>query len=240
MLCWLILIGAITLSACHPRHAADIAPCPKPLTVVVLGDSNGASDVGWVVQTQAMKPDWHLLNHSIPGNTIGFDNLDNPRLNTLRNLEDYLTKAREAADQPIDYVLIALGTNDCKAVFKDQGDEVRDNLRTLIQRIRDFDFEQERPPAIAVLSPPPVAGDDRVAAKYQGAADRVRALQADFQRIAGEMDCLYIDAYSPLADHFDQLTRDGVHLAAEGHTLVADVLIDDLSQHVLTCETSHD
>ncbi|MEZ6191832.1 MAG: GDSL-type esterase/lipase family protein [Phycisphaerales bacterium] len=203
-----------------------------------MGDSNAAAEDGWVTQAQRLEPGWLFINRSVPGNTLGFDNLDNPRLNTLRNLDEYLARPDTPAGRPVDVVLIALGTNDCKAVFKVRGDEVRENLRTMIRRIRAFDFNQDTPPRIAVFGPPPVSPDERVAEKYHGAAERVRALAADFNHIATETGCLYLDAYAPLIDDYESLTSDGVHLTPRGHQTLAGVLTSGLSPHATPAGTT--
>ena len=222
------------LCSCTQQPASAPATTDHPLTVVVIGDSNGAADIGWVVQSQQLEPNWQIINRSIPGNTIGFDNLDNPKLNTLRQIDRYLSSAQADAKADIDYVIIALGTNDCKTVFADREAEVRDNLRTLIDRVRAFPFKQDCKPEIVIVSPPPCSGDERVIYKYKGTADRVTRLVPDFRTIASERGLLFIDIHAPLMNGYDRLTSDGVHLTAEGHEKVARILIDTLIQHATT------
>ncbi|MGB3004957.1 MAG: hypothetical protein WBC06_00490, partial [Chitinophagaceae bacterium] len=65
----------------------------KPLHILTIGDSNGAFDYGWPEQMKKLLPFSTIINKSIAGNTIGFDNLDQPKLNTLTNLNQYLDAA---------------------------------------------------------------------------------------------------------------------------------------------------
>ena len=84
--------------------------------ILTIGDSHGASETGWVNQLKNLRPDDSILNVAISGNTIGFDNLGQESLNELKNIREHLSKADEYP-RAIDYIIVMLGTNDCKAVF---------------------------------------------------------------------------------------------------------------------------
>tara|TARA_R110000744_G_scaffold380237_1_gene500368 strand:- start:2271 stop:2495 length:225 start_codon:yes stop_codon:yes gene_type:complete len=73
---------------------------------------------------------------SISGNTIGFDNLENPNLN---NLDVYLEKGSKNNGYLV-FAIILLGTNDSKVIFKDREKEVLRNMELLIDQIRNFDY----------------------------------------------------------------------------------------------------
>ena len=105
----------------------------SPVYILAIGDSNGASDHGWVVQLQKFLPEDSIVNYSIPGNTIGFDNLEQERLNTLKNIDQFLLNTPGSI--AFDKVVILLGTNDCKAVFQKRQHEVKENMQLLIKRL---------------------------------------------------------------------------------------------------------
>ena len=136
-------------------------------TLLTIGDSNGASAHGWVVQLQNSMPDARIINRSFSGNTIGFDNNGQAKLNTLRNIDNYITTAiNEAKPQSIDKILICLGTNDCKAVYADSQAQVPLNMRKLITVIRER--LNGNTPAIIIISPPPYGPDSILPDKYKG------------------------------------------------------------------------
>lgn len=59
-------------------------------SILILGDSNGAFEYGWVNQLKKLRPADRIENTSIAGNTIGFNNLNRKSLNTLGNIDLYL------------------------------------------------------------------------------------------------------------------------------------------------------
>ncbi|MEM8782407.1 MAG: GDSL-type esterase/lipase family protein [Planctomycetota bacterium] len=199
-------------------------------TLLILGDSNAASETGWVEQLQKKRPRYTMLNPSVPGATIGFDNLGQERLNTLKMLDQRLERMDQLAassySRKVDTIVINLGTNDSKAVFDGQGDEVVANLRTLIERLRGhYEFVQAGLDLrIVVMSPPPYGPDEALAEKYHGGAERVAALVPRFAALAEEMGVMFVDIHTPLAARMSEFSKDGVHFNEAGSKLIAERL----------------
>lgn len=187
--------------------------------IIAIGDSNGAFDYGWVAQLQKLLPNDVIYNTSISGNTIGFDNLGQTKLNTLKNLDAYLAKAKDSLIM-VDYVVIMLGTNDSKYVFRDRQDEVLANMNTLVARIKSF-FESDKEPKIIIVAPPPYGDDSILAEKYKGGNERVEMLEGKYKKLAEKNQCEFVDAYHVLKDTFMQYSKDGVHLNEEGQKIIA-------------------
>ena len=203
----------------------------RPRIIVTIGDSNGAAEDGWVRQLEALRPADTILNYSRSGNTIGFDNLDNPELNTLRHIGGYLRDALErAGNQPIDEILINLGTNDSKAVFDSRRDEVPMNLLYLMYQIRQFPFNQAVPPHITIISPPPYGPDAIMEARYHGGAVRVEALIPQFEQIARSAGAGFIDIHALLKPDYERLSPDGVHMESEGQKRIAETVVKALGR----------
>ena len=86
--------------------------------LLTIGDSNGAAKDGWVNKLREIRSQDVIFNVSVSGNTIGFDNNGYEQLNTLKNIDRYLSETTDhTGGKPIDVILIGLGTNDCKAGF---------------------------------------------------------------------------------------------------------------------------
>ena len=193
----------------------------RPQVILTLGDSNGAAKHGWVNQLASLRPSDSIYNKSISGNTIGFNNLDNPKLNTLENLDRYLHDVDQKAGK-IDYVIIMLGTNDSKAVFDGRQHEVMNNLATLVQRVKAFEYTNTTDPKIVVLSPPPYGPDSLLAKKYKGGAARVKWLASQYSGTCRSLGAAFIDIHSHLENLFMDHSKDGVHLDAAGQMLIAE------------------
>ena len=191
-----------------------------PSQVLAIGDSNGAAKDGWVNQLKKLMPNDSIYNVSIPGNTLGFDNLDNPKLNTLHNLNQYLKHASNNHGY-LDHVIILLGTNDSKAVFDGREREVLENLKSVITGIREFSYPKPRTPNILLVTPPPYGPDSLLAEKYQGGSKRVAYLVKEYQNIAKKMDCDFLDIHAILKEDFQNRSKDGVHLDSLGQQMIA-------------------
>lgn len=193
-------------------------------TILAIGDSNGAMNGGWVDQLQTLRWQDHIINTSISGNTVGFVNNGNPELNTLGNINHYLQQS-DPDKNALDKIIILLGTNDCKAVFRDRQKEVVENYRQLLGKIATY-YRGHELPQILIVSPPPYGADERLAEKYRGAGERVKQLKTNFGQLAEEEGHTFVDIHSPLDPIFKYFSTDGVHLSEDGQMLIARIIHD--------------
>jgi lysophospholipase L1-like esterase/dienelactone hydrolase len=192
-------------------------------TILAIGDSNGAAPDGWVAQLRALRFQDVILNTSISGNTIGFDNLGNPALNTLRNIDAFI-ESNAGRTGAIDTIVILLGTNDCKAEFDGREAEVRANMDALLAKIRAHPLLQGHPPRLVVVSPPPMGPEEKLAPKYAGGPARVARLVSAWREAAARHGCVFVDIHTPLQPAIAFLSKDGVHLTPEGQSLIAKMI----------------
>lgn len=191
-------------------------------TIVTVGDSNGASEHGWVAQLRKLRPHDLIINKSISGNTVGFDNLGQKRKNTLRNINQYLQSSEiQAGGRRIDEVIINLGTNDCKAVFDDRISEIPKHMSRLSEMIQDFSYSNSSAPRITIVSPPPYGPDSVLKDKYHGGDDRVRRLIPELKRVADKHGIAFVNIYESLKPDYAKLAPDGVHMKAAGQKRIA-------------------
>ncbi|HAZ02728.1 MAG: hypothetical protein A2W90_15085 [Bacteroidetes bacterium GWF2_42_66] len=208
----------------HEMIPGRILDGVKGRNILVLGDSNGAIAEGWVNQLKEERfPDF-IYNTSISGNTIGFDNLGNKNLNTLRQVDRYMKDADQALNG-MDKIFIMLGSNDCKAVFNDSLKLVPQNMKTLIEKIKTHPVYQKYHPEIFIISPPPYASDDKLIEKYKGGSERIAWLFPRLKKTAEEEGCRFIDIYSKLLPVWDNVSEDGIHLTAPGQKIIADIVL---------------
>ncbi|MBM1105020.1 prolyl oligopeptidase family serine peptidase [Aurantibacter crassamenti] len=195
--------------------------------ILTIGDSNGAKEYGWVNQLKAAHFENFIYNTSISGNTIGFNNNGQEKLNTLFNIYRYLNEADKNLGA-LDKILIMLGTNDCKAVFEKRKKEIPRNMAKLLKGIKTHAVYLKYKPQIFVISPPPCGEDDIMLEKYYGSSERVKWLTTKLEKVTRSKGLTYIDIYTPLAPQWSKLAIDGIHPEEEGQLMMSKIIDEHL------------
>lgn len=198
--------------------------------ILVIGDSNAALPGSWVTYVKNKLPQANIINQSIPGNTIGFDNNGQTALNTLKNIHSDLEKAAKAFRGELpDQVIISLGTNDCKKVFDGMESTVIANMYALLDSVRQF-YAGHTNVTILILSPPPASPDDQLLEKYKGMNNRVGSLTGKYKTLASAEHVDFLNIYHVLKPVFPYITIDGIHLNREGQTILARIILEYLNK----------
>ncbi len=203
----------------------------KKMNILTVGDSNGAAQNGWPVQLAKLLPFSTVINESVSGNTIGFNNLDNPKLNTLRNMEAYLDSAfsKLPSGEQLDCIVFCLGTNDAKKVFNDSIEQVPANLDSLLNLTKNyFKLHKKKVPDLVVVSPPPMNEKMADSLKYGGGNIRIDKNNILFKKVAEEQNALFIDINSGFKKSVEEITVDGVHLTANAQFKMAQAITNVL------------
>ncbi len=201
----------------------------RQLQVLTLGDSNGALPDGWPQQLRYQLSYSKIINISRSGKTIGFDNNGDTLLNLSRTLKTDLDSAvRQSGDQPINFVVIGLGTNDAKAVFDKKQTEVTANLEKLIRQLKDNNYPVLQNAQLVIVCPPPYGKLADQQEKYKGGNERVKKMSLLFKQIAVKHKVLFVDAFHSLESNIDDLSKDGIHLNAAGQRMIARLIAEQL------------
>ena len=196
-------------------------------SILVIGDSNAASKHGWVVQLGIIDSSLNITNMSHGGNTIGFDNENNPEKNEIKNIDQDITDAIEKNDgNTFDLILLALGTNDCQIHFADSQSVVAQNLSILIKKIHNYDFGGNENVKMIILSPPPIGPDSVLLDNFKGGSRRIKLLLPKLEQIAAENNVPFINVYAPLENIYSKYAKDGIHMNAEGQMIIARIVKD--------------
>ena len=190
--------------------------------IMVLGDSHGAAENGWVNQLKKLRTDDKFLNLSIGGNTIGFKNLDRDTLNTLKNIHSFMERGKQHFGK-IDKIIILLGTNDCKVVFKDSLHLVAYRFKCMIESIQN-EFMNAEKPQIVYITPPPFANDNELTEKYKGGNSRLKILKPKLLHMAKKQGVKCIHLNNKMGRRAGEMTTDGVHYSDEGYELIASII----------------
>ncbi len=207
---------------------------PTAIRILCYGDSNTwgrnpvssgvryPADVRWTGQLQRkLGESYEVIEEGLSARTTDLDDDQRPD----RNGATYLRPCLETHN-PIDIVLLALGTNDLKARFNRTPQQVAASVQGLIRRIREFAVNSDgQPPVVVLLSPPLI--DETVPGvtdKYLGAGQKSQALGALLQQVAEVEKCHFLD----LAKIAQPSLIDGYHLDSVSHKLIAEKLANML------------
>jgi acyl-CoA thioesterase-1 len=198
-------------------HAQGIVMSDKALNIFTLGDSNGTFPYSWPKQLGLVLPNASIYNISKAGRTIGFLNLGDSSLNSLSVIDQNLKKAAEyTKDRPFDFIMIELGTNDCKVVFADRQQEVPVNLEKLINKIKHCGYPAISKAKIVIIAPPPYGSKTNGTEKYDGGGKRIKAFSKAFKKVAKKTGCLFVNGFKTPGLDMDTMSADGLHLDAVG------------------------
>lgn len=203
------------------------------LNIITIGDSNGAFSFGWPQQLMKLLPYSTIVNKSIAGNTIGFDNLGRTDLNTLRNIDSDLENAckKLGKDQHPDYLFIGLGTNDTKQIFKNRQSEVSANFSKLLDKIKVwFDLHRIKSPRICIITPSPMDDQKIDTVKYGGGSQRIQLNNIAFKKVTEQQHVGFLDTYDVLKNNISNNTIDGIHLKPKMQFELASLLVNYINQ----------
>ena len=197
--------------------------------ILCFGDSNthGTNPVGprygederWPALLQAMLgEDYRVLEEGFGGRTIAFDD---PVEGGYKSAMDYLPPCLMSHD-PLDMVIVMLGTNDVKQRFAMSAPAIAQALAHLLRLVRLYAADERGEPSrVLAVAPPPVRMEvlkTRMAGTFDARSVEVSEhLAEEYLRIARLMRCEYINA----ADFCRASDEDGVHLTAAGHRALA-------------------
>lgn len=150
-----------------------------------------------------------------------------------RNGYNYLIPCLDTHD-PIDLVILMLGTNELKFSYQKTPEEIGGILeeylvKTILNRKSVIDGSS---PKLLIIAPPIIDENTQYCKtndKYLGASQKSKELNAVYEAIAQKYNCSFLD------NTFFETGVDGVHLTKESHRRLAqrlkekiEVIFDDL------------
>ena len=140
-----------------------------------------------------------------------------------RNGYEYLLPCLDSHD-PIDLVIIMLGTNELKTTYNKSIEEIGDIfekyfVKTILNRKSQF---QNKYPELLIIAPP-LAIDDG-SGKYEGALEKSERFNEIYGEIAEDNNCYFVD------NNLLETGSDGVHLTKESHNLLAEKLYNKIME----------
>lgn len=198
--------------------------------IVCYGDSNTHGycaetggrfdeDERWTCLLQTYLGDGFLvLEEGLSGRTTCFDDPIHEGLSGL----DYLYPCL-MTHEPVDLLIIMLGTNDTKERFGVSPACIALGLKRLIAKAQSTDCWQNQKPNILVVTPQNIGKQymetDVAFTMGKGCAEKSEGLAKEFRLIANAMGCHFLDANELLSVGPNKV--DFMHLTESGHGQLA-------------------
>ncbi len=190
-------------------------------TVLCFGDSNTwgydprtggryPRDARWPgVLRRELGEVYLVIEEGLNGRTTVWDD----PIEGYKNGKTYLIPCLETHN-PIDLVIILLGTNDLKMRFSVSAFDIANGAGVLV------DIAQKsaagpggREPQVLLVAPPPVAKLTGFAEMFEGAETKSARFAENYRRVAAERGCAFLDASEVITSS----DLDGIHLEEGEH-----------------------
>ena len=201
--------------------------------ILCFGDSNthgynsktgGRFDVNerWTKLLQKnLGDDYYIIEEGLSGRTTSFED---PVFEGLCGLN--VIYPCMMSHEPLDLVIIMLGTNDTKDRFNANSFIIGKGLERLAQKTIDTHAAWRGAPNVLLIAPPPIHPDYAKTAVAGEMGDkcveRSRGLAKEFKDVADRLHCHFLDAGS--IPGIEMYPYDWMHLSLESHKLPADEL----------------
>lgn len=180
-----------------------------------------------VIMGAALGEGYDIVTEGLSGRTT---NIEDPTAPGLMNGADYLDSAI-MSHEPLDLVVIMLGTNDTKSYLDRSPLEIGLGMGELINIVQEgsglgwYDYE---PPEILVISPPPLGEeiDPGAAEDFEGGAEKIAQLPEIYAGIAETAGVHFFDA-ATVVDQ-SHVGPDGIHLLAEGNRALGEAVAQEV------------
>lgn len=205
--------------------------------ILCFGDSNtyglkpdGAGRFDYTVRYPGrlqtiLDDDYSIIEEGCPGRTTVFEDRNHPYKKGL----DYISPCLQSHN-PLDYVVVMLGTNDCKSAFCATEKEIASGLSAIIQRIKNeakSSAEFGNPPQLIIVSP--IHLGDNIEShdpEFDKTSVSVsKGLADEYCLLVRETGCIFLDAATiAQASPIDQ-----EHLDEKGHDRLAKAIANIIS-----------
>ncbi|MDF7807970.1 SGNH/GDSL hydrolase family protein [Pontiellaceae bacterium B12219] len=204
----------------------------KEKTILCFGDSNtwGADPAGgprfdratrWpcILQRELGK-EFHVVEEGLCGRTTVWNDPIEGHKNGLQQLVPIIQ-----SHEPLDFVIIMLGTNDLKNRFAVSALDVANSVWQLVKTVRTCAYPLTgQVPEILVICPPPFAPLEKTKFKdmFVGGEEKSHQLASRFSAVSEQRGFRWLNA----GDVIQSSSIDGIHFEAAEHAKLAKAVAD--------------
>lgn len=202
-----------------------------PKAPIVPTTRHAEADRWPTIMATALGDGFHVVTEGLSGRTT---NIEDEHAAGLMNGADYLDSAM-MSHQPLDLVIIMLGTNDTKTYLDRSPLEIGLGMGELINIIQEgsglgwYTYDQESA-QVLVISPPPLGDEiDPLAAEiFEGSQAKIDALPQIYESIAQAGGAHFFDA-ATVVDK-DEVGVDGIHLIVDGNRDLGEAVAEKVKE----------
>ena len=164
---------------------------------------------------------YQVINEGMPSRTTDLDDIKYPKGN--RNGSEFFAQCLISHD-PINYVVLFLGTNDLKSKFNRSVEEIANALENKYIKFTREDLSNELTivPKFIVIAPSII--DENKFEGYEGATEKSKQFNKVFGAMASKNSCAFI------SNEFLECGVDGIHLTEKSHKLLAQKLFEIITK----------
>lgn len=179
-------------------------------------DGRFDEDTRWTALLQKnLGEDYTVIEEGLCGRTSVFEDPLNEGLNGLTHLYPCMM-----SQSPLDYLVVMLGTNDCKQRYSATPQNIAGGIRRLLTKAKQIPAWRDEPKILLVCPAPiePECEHALFAGEMGICSERSRGLADEFCKCAKELDVKFWDS----AEVVTMNKIDFMHLDAESHKRFAD------------------
>lgn len=208
-------------------------------TIVCFGDSNThgycsengerfSSKERYPGVLKALLPDnFYIAEEGLSGRTTVFEDPLFESLSGLSAVNQCLL-----THEPVDLLIIMLGTNDTKARFNATPYNIAQGLERIIKKAKSITDAWRNEPNILIIAPPPIEAEyintDIADAMGSGCDKKSLELSRHYKTVAVRNGCHFLDAGA--IEGIGMHPADFMHLNLQSHTLLANEVFKILPQ----------
>jgi lysophospholipase L1-like esterase len=182
-------------------------------------------DVRWTgVLRDELGDRYEVIEEGLNGRTTVW----NDPIGGYKNGKTYLIPCLET-HQPLDLVIMMLGTNELKKRFSLSTYDIAEGVRVLVNTVQKSEAGPNGvPPKLLLMAPPPVAKLTEFVEMFEGAEVKSRQFSEHYRRIAEEQGCEFFDTSEVIVSS----DIDGIHFEAGEHQKLGKT-VADLARKIL-------
>ncbi len=179
-------------------------------------DHRYAKDIRWTAVLQSLLGEMYevvsegLCGRVLKSNVASFE----------KNGINYILPAVLSAE-PLEWVIIMLGTNDVKDKYGLSSGEIANNLRETVSIIKNAKIENKENLKILIICPPNIIENEQILANgFKDGINKIKELPVLYKKVAEETNSLFLNA----GDYISSSVIDCIHLDEDSHLKLAEVI----------------